>query len=176
MAHIENFKRELESLSKGISDKDISDDGVKFLYDITQELITFITQKIKESDQPMTPTLIRMIAEHHFPKDIAKHSSMEGMKLVNSFFTENKEDFRISYINLFNFKNTRYYYNIKNEITEAGTMLIGMIQYILEDMIDMASDEDVITSDRLKEIMKSDKDFKTMFITINSIYETWKTL
>lgn len=113
----------------------------------------------------MSPLAIKYIAEKYFPSEIEKFGSTEGMKLVNGIFC-GKECHSVVHIRLSNFKSTRYYFDIDGEIMEIGVMLVGMIQYIIEDLIDMSCNEDVITSDILKRTVARDKDFNDLFTKV----------
>ena len=158
------FAKNLNTLTSIISDKKLDDSVIPFLYNKIQQIINYITQKITDGRLIMHYGSIEKILDKYFPSDIAKYAIISGTKLMNEIFVDN--NFVSYHIDLKNFNNTRYYFTFNNNITEIGVMLVGVIQYIIEDLIDMASDGNMITVNKLKEVITKDKEFNNLFTKI----------
>ena len=144
----------------------INKEAVNFLINVIGKTVEYFNVKLRESRQPVTPgSMISIIRKddktNPFQGDIRMYSISEGEKMILQVCIKN-EDLGLQLEKL---DVARYYnFNPTKNNCESGAFLAGVIQYIVEELIDMSSSIDKeISAETLKSIINKDKELSHFF-------------
>lgn len=140
----------------------IDDESIVYLNDLADKMVRYFSLQLKESKQPITPGSIRNILfkkeNNPFSKEFQKHARSEGDKMIGQVCIEKME---VRLLKLEKFNAGKYLnFDPNKSNCESGAFLTGIIQYIIEEIIDLASSNSKnITFDVIKEVIEDDDSF-----------------